>query len=44
MKPPDARKLAVGHMCPTASFLATGGYKFLLFHYFISSPEPKAHG
>ena len=35
MKPPVARKLAVGHMCPTASFLATGGYKFLLFHYFI---------
>ena len=35
MKPPDARKLAVGHMCPTTSFLATSGYKFLLFHYFI---------
>ena len=36
-KPPVARKLAVGHMptptgmCPTASFLATGGLKFYLF-------------
>ena len=34
-KPPVARKLAVGHMptrmCPTASFLATGGFKFYLF-------------
>ena len=28
MKPPVARKLAVGHMCPSASFLATGGFKF----------------
>ena len=28
-KPPVARKLAVGHFaCPTASFLATGGFKF----------------
>ena len=25
MKPPVVRKLAVGHMCSTASFLATGG-------------------
>ena len=33
MKPTDARKQAVGHMCLTASFLATGGYKFLLFYY-----------
>ena len=29
MKPLVARKLAAGHMCPTASFLATGGFKFL---------------
>ena len=29
-KPPVARKLAVGK-CPTASFLATGGFKFKLF-------------
>ena len=29
-KPPVARKLAVG-LCPTASFLVTGGFKFLLF-------------
>ena len=29
MKPQVARKLAVGHMCPTASFLATGCFKFL---------------
>ena len=27
-KPPVARKLAVGHKCPAASFLATGGFKF----------------
>ena len=31
VKPPVARKLAVGHMCPTASVLATGGFKFYLF-------------
>ena len=32
-KPPVARKLVVGHLCvcPTASFLATGGFKFQLF-------------
>ena len=30
-KPPVARKLAVRHLCLTASFLATGGFKFLLF-------------
>ena len=30
MKPPVARKLAVGHMCPTASFLATGGFQVLI--------------
>ena len=33
MKPPVARKLAVGHMCPTASFLATGGFPAL--HYSV---------
>ena len=27
MKLPVARKLAVGHMCLTVSFLATGGFK-----------------
>ena len=28
-KPPVARKLAVGHLlCPTASFLAAGGFQF----------------
>ena len=34
MKLPVARKLAVRHtkhVCLTASFLATGGFKFLLF-------------
>ena len=35
MKLPIAKKIAVGHMCLTASFLATGGFKFVLFHYFI---------
>ena len=31
-KPQVARKLAVRHLsCPTASFLATGGFKFQLF-------------
>ena len=33
MKPPVARKLAVRHtklVCLTASFLATGGFKFLI--------------
>ena len=29
MKPPVARKLAVGHMC--VSFLVTSGFKFQLF-------------
>ena len=28
IKPPVARKLAVGHMCLTASFLATGRVSF----------------
>ena len=31
MKPPLARKQAVGHKCPTASFLANGGFEFKLF-------------
>ena len=34
MKPPVARKLAVRHtsfVCLTASFLATGGFKFNFF-------------
>ena len=34
MKPPVARKLAVRHtsfVCLTASFLATGGFKFKFF-------------
>ena len=31
-KPPVARKLAVGHLCVlTASFLASGGFKFYFF-------------
>ena len=33
MKPPDARKLAVRHtklVCPTASFLAMGGFNFFI--------------
>ena len=33
IKPPVARKLAVRHMCPTASFLATGGFKFYFKMY-----------
>ena len=31
MKPPVDKKLAVGHKCRTASFLATGGVKLKLF-------------
>ena len=31
MKPQVTRKLAVGHLCPTDSFLATYGFKFNYF-------------
>ena len=37
MKPPVARKLAVGHMCPTASFLATGCVSFNYFKLYAWS-------
>ena len=37
MKPPVARKLAVGHMCLTASFLLTGGFKFNYFKMYAWS-------
>ena len=37
MNPPVARKLAVGHMCPTASLLATGGFKFNYFKMYAWS-------
>ena len=37
IKPPVARKLAVRHMCPTASFLTTGGFKFDYFKIYAWS-------
>ena len=35
MKPPVARKLAVGHMCLTASFLANGSKQYIYMCIFV---------